>query len=213
MRFFTQFFLNLVMPTNCVVCTKEGTFLCPECTIRLLSAPPSTNPHLYARFNYKDPRVQKLLWQYKYGRVEVLAPLLAESLLDNRAITSILKNAQLLAPIPTTRARERNRGFNQTKSLAEALAKTLPHLTVTGPEVLVRNKQSIAQTKTKNRKERWKNAAQSFSVLDHKPIEGKHIVIIDDITTTGATLHYARLVLLEKGAQSVHGIAIARHGR
>lgn len=209
----SQFFLDLVMPVNCLVCAKQGVFLCPGCSIRLLPAPASTHPHIHARFNYKDKRVRDLLWQYKYTRKKVLAGVLAKSLVQNLAIFSILEKGEVLIPIPTTNKSARFRGFDQTKALAYEISTLMPHLLVTEASVLLKNKKSIEQTKTKNRKERWRNASLSFVVNNAEIILGKHLVVIDDVTTTGATLHYARLALLEGGAKTVHCIAVARHGR
>lgn len=209
----SQFFLDLVMPVNCFVCTKRGVFLCPGCSIRLLPAPPSIHPYIYARFNYKDKRVRDLLWQYKYTRKKVLAGVLAKTLAEDLAILSVLERAEILIPIPTTKRSGRWRGFDQTRVLANELSNILPHLSTTDTSVLVKNKKSIEQTKTKNRKERWENASLSFVVANSGPISGKRLVLIDDVTTTGATLHYARLALLGAGAKTVHCIAVARHGR
>jgi ComF family protein len=213
MNTFSQFFLDLVMPVNCFVCTKKGIFLCPGCSIRLLPAPPSIHPYIYARFNYKDKRVRDLLWQYKYTRKKILAPILARSLVEDLAILSVLERAEALIPIPTTKKSARFRGFDQTRVLASELSTILPHLSITKSSVLVKNKKSKEQTKTKNRKERWQNASLSFVVVNSEPILGKHLVVIDDVTTTGATLHYARLALLGAGAKTVHCIAVARLGR
>lgn len=209
----SQFFLDLVMPVNCFVCAKPGVFLCPGCGARLWPAPPSVQPHVHALFNYKDKRVQNILWQYKYVRKKVLAEVLAKSLAENPAIFSVLKKTEVLVPVPTTKKGARLRGFDQTRFLAQELSTILPHLSIADFNVLVKNKKSKEQTKTKNRKERWKNASLSFVVANSESIMEKHLALIDDVTTTGATLHYARLALLEKGAKTVHSIAVARHGR
>jgi competence protein ComFC len=104
----------------------------------------------------------------------------------------------------------RERGFNQAQLLAEEISK-LDGGTNFGLEkdVLKRPKDSEHQAHIKDKKGRLKNASGAFAVNNIESVKGKNIILIDDVVTTGATLHEAKRVLRQAGAKKVVAFTVA----
>jgi ComF family protein len=120
----------------------------------------------------------------------------------------------LIVPVPLFHLRERERGFNQARVLAEGLMrgveKTQARREVTIESgVLVRSRATLPQAglKFQARKE---NVRGAFSVVKPKLVEGRQIVLVDDVMTTGATLSACADVLKKRGASKVYALALAR---
>lgn len=112
-----------------------------------------------------------------------------------------------LIPIPLHKKRENQRGFNQAKLLAEniALYFNLPLLN----NALIKTKATPPQADLKGRQRR-ENIKNAFSCLSPDLVQNKTILLIDDVTTTGATLQQAAKVLKQAGARSVWSLVIAK---
>src|SRR3990167_5045524 len=159
---------------------------------------------------YHEPRVTALVWELKYhgtGRSAALAgEYLSEILL---AAASEELGVPLLVPVPMHAARRRERGHNQTELLCEAALKHVENTFEYAPKVLVRT----INTKTQQglpRAERLKNIKNSMLVVYPKLVDGRVCIVVDDVTTTGATLEEAKRALKSAGARAVHTIALAR---
>jgi predicted amidophosphoribosyltransferase len=101
----------------------------------------------------------------------------------------------------------RERGYNQSSLLARELGKLI-NLPVI-EDCLVRIKQAQPQVRTSNIEERRKNVATAFACRDDR-INGKQVILIDDVCTSGATLESCAAALKSKGATSVWGLTLAR---
>ena len=138
------------------------------------------------------------------GRV---ASLLAET------FAQMIKNrpedpsAWILIPIPITTKRFRERGYNQAELLATHFSKAF-HLGLE-KNILYKTKHTNKQGTAKSKEERAQNILGSFGVKHPELVEGKNIILIDDITTTGSTLVEVRNLLLEKGSAKVIAWTIA----
>ncbi|MCI0619682.1 hypothetical protein L0Y40_01450 [Candidatus Wolfebacteria bacterium] len=169
-----------------------------------------------AALRYRDPLVRAAVWALKYQRSRRASTLLAEALarelmehLGDRALFES-GTRYLLAPVPLSPVRLRERGFNQATLLAEALSALHPELSLTlVPDILIRTRDTAHQTALKRREERIANVQGCFAVPDPKRVRGKDIIVLDDVTTTGATMNEARWVLTDAGARSVITIAAA----
>lgn len=221
------------MPPVCILCGDQGnphkgldlcercswdipphTTACARCAESLAKSPglealcgrcqtqPPAFDRCQAMFSYQAP-ADHLLQRLKFnGRLEmarVLGELMAswlDSIIDNQPDT--------LIPIPLHRDRLRERGFNQAVELARPIAKRLGlHMDI---HCCVRLKTTAPQSDL-SRKERMKNVKGAFKVL--KPVSG-HVVIIDDVMTTGSTAHEFAKTLLQAGATSVDVWVCAR---
>jgi ComF family protein len=113
----------------------------------------------------------------------------------------------LIIPVPLHIKRLRERGFNQSLVLARAVEhkRQIP----VNFSVLKRHKFTLTQTGS-NRNERKENIKGAFEVTDKKKIDGKNIILIDDVYTTGATINECAKTLIKAGAQKVAVLTLAR---
>lgn len=221
--------LDLVFPKQCAGCGREGAFCCADCRGRLAFSAPSCPVcgrrsftgvlcapceektglrRFLAPFSYRDPLVRELIHTYKYGGVRELAGLFAEELLACLDAFAIRPHGPaVLLPIPLHRARERERGFNQARLLARELGRRL-ELPVAEP--LRRRRATQQQTEMESHEARRKNVRDAFSITDADAIRDKTVILVDDVSTSGATLAEAARVLRAAGCRTVWAIVIAR---
>ena len=111
-----------------------------------------------------------------------------------------------LVPVPLHPTRFRERGFNQAAALAEAVSERacLPVL-----KCIERRLYTKTQTRF-DRMERMQNLRNAFALRKNSNVRGKHLVLLDDVLTTGSTLHECALVLRAAGAESVRALTVAR---
>ncbi|HLP06495.1 MAG TPA: ComF family protein [Paludibacter sp.] len=227
MSFFTDL-LNLVYPDLCTVCNanlmKHENLVCLSC----LNGIPKTNFHLQADnplerrfwgkvsisrgtaffFFQKGSPFQKLLHALKYkGNKEIgelMGKYAAADLLESPHFAGI----DYIIPVPLHPEKFRKRGYNQSEWIGRGLSQILgkPQHTTN----LVRIQKNTTQTK-KSVFERYENTDGIFKLLDNKLFEGKHILLVDDVLTTGSTLEACIKVLLETNGikVSVFTLAIA----
>lgn len=165
---------------------------------------------------YKDKTVQAVIHSLKYKGGKKAAALLADLVL-NGLIEDLSEKMEwqgsekaILIPVPMSKKRRAERGFNQTELLAEALMERggkdfFDYF----PSVLEKDAKTPPQTSIKTRTERLKNMTGAFSLRDPEKVKGRSVVLIDDVTTTGATLIEARKVLLQGGAKDVMCLSVA----
>jgi ComF family protein len=110
--------------------------------------------------------------------------------------------------VPLSHKRKKERGYNQVELVAQrACTKTSARLE---KHILLKVRHTPPQT-TLSKSERLKNVVGAFGIHDHtaEKISGKHIILLDDVTTTGATLHAAKAALLPHSPASVTCLALA----
>lgn len=207
-------FINLMFPDLCVVCgnslLKNEHQLCLSC----LNAIPKTNYHLiddnpvekrfwgkvpvYRATSYfffqKGSSFQKLLHILKYkGNKEIgelLGKYAAIDLLDSPDFCSI----DLIIPVPLHPKKYKSRGYNQSEWIARGISAILNKpQDVTS---LLRVRENATQTK-KSVFERYENTEGIFQLTNSTLLEGKHILLVDDVLTTGSTLEACVRALLE----------------
>ncbi|WP_430811463.1 MULTISPECIES: ComF family protein [unclassified Carboxylicivirga] len=139
----------------------------------------------YSLFYYrKGERVQQLLHEIKYRGNQRLGLALGHQL--GKAIRrSKQVDYDYIIPIPLHPDKQRKRGFNQAEVIAEGMAEVLAVETST--QHVFRKKYTSTQTR-KGRFERWVNVADIFTVENEQDLLGKHLLLIDDVITTGATM-------------------------
>ena len=104
------------------------------------------------------------------------------------------QDIELLIPVPLHPKREFKRGYNQSAEIGKGMSESMGKPLISGN--LIRNHYSTSQT-SKGRFERWENVKELFSVKDPVMLEGKHLLLIDDVVTTGSTLEACAQVLLK----------------
>jgi competence protein ComFC len=157
-----------------------------------------------ALFPYQDPLIRDMIWALKYRRNEHVAELFA------RTLTSFIEDMRipnpLLIPLPLSRRRKRTRGYNQVE-LVLSRVKTANPATLDTTS-LERIRDTRPQTSL-SREKRLTNLIGAFAVRDIHAVHGKDIILVDDVSTTGATLREARKALMNAGASTVHCVALA----
>jgi ComF family protein len=191
----------------CEVCSEPfqgaitGAFACGNCAGRRIHFACAV-----ARYRYAGV-VREFIHRFKYQREfhlrHPLAAWAAEALEDARFLAL---PADALAPVPLFRARERHREFNQAAELARLVGE---RAWIPVSDCLVRIRNTRSQL-TYDRRGRMENLRNAFRMGQNADVRGRHIVLVDDVLTTGSTLDECARVLLEGGAASVRAITVAR---
>ncbi len=193
-----NFLINLVVPR------RASERMVASLTMRDLEM--LQTPH---GLPYHAHEAQALVWEIKYygnkRAAQLAGALLAEELL---AIASEELGRPLLIPVPMHKARRRERGHNQTELLCEAALQTLGQAYEYAPQALARvtntpHQQGLERTK---RLGNVKNSMQA----DAKFVAGRTCVVVDDVSTTGATFAEATRALKALGAARIHCVALAQ---
>ena len=230
---FTRF-MDFCYPGACACCgaaTEGPASLCPACDgelHKLESAPACRScakplpehgapcphclgdgmPHygwVLRLGTFTDP-LKHLVHQLKYHQRWPLAEVLADRLLEQERIKALLSETDVIVPVPLHRLRQISRGYNQADVIAKRLASRC-RLPVARPVIRLRNTES--QTAMTSAAQREENMRDAFALLDPRPVRGKHVAVVDDVMTTGATLKaFARALRPAKPA-SVCAVVLA----
>jgi competence protein ComFC len=152
-----------------------------------------------------DEVVRKAIHQLKYRNLKAISPCLAELLADYLRSNHLPGEALVCVPLHPRRLRER--GYNQSSLLARGLGRRIDLPVI--EDCLVRVKQAQPQVRAVDVEERRRNVADAFVCRDAR-VNGKRIILIDDVCTSGATLDSCAAALKNKGAVSVWGLTLAR---
>jgi ComF family protein len=218
----------LFFPRPCLACREPlvagEAHLCTTCRAELPYTdyhllPPAANP-LARRFWGKLPvqqvfsylrfvrhgRVQQLLHQLKYQGQSQVGSALGQLYGAELLAAGLGQAFDLIVPVPLHRRKLARRGYNQAESFATGLAVALP--CPSAAYALRRTEHTASQTR-KGRAERWQNVATVFEVPEPATVAGRHILLVDDVLTTGATLEACGAALLAAGASAISIATIA----
>lgn len=218
--------LDWLYPPNCGGCETLGVRWCPDCynnTRRVL--PPFCDlcgqilrvEGVCARCAKTPPRftavrswaifggsIRNALHRLKYRRDVALGEVLSRPLIEY--MQQVDWNLDLVVPVPLGVARKRERGYNQAALLAKPLALKLA--LAYRPRALSRIRETQSQV-TLGRVQRRQNVAGAFQARSTL-VTGKNVLLIDDVTTSGATLDSCADALLQAGADEIYGLTLAR---
>lgn len=156
---------------------------------------------------YYDGPIGEAIRLFKFQGRPALAGPLGETLTEFALRELTLAAYDALAPVPLFRTRERERGYNQSALLAREVQ---PHMPGAGySEALKRHRPTRAQSQLKTPEERRKNVSGAFSMADDHGLEGKTVLLVDDVVTTGGTVMECARVLRRAGAAAVDVLAVA----
>ena len=149
--------------------------------------------------------IREAVHQFKYQNLRALADPLAVMLQQYLSANPL--DFDVLVPVPLHRKRLRERGYNQARLLAQELGRliNIPVL----DDVLVRRKHTPPQARTATIEERARNITDAFACLDNR-LRGRHVLLLDDVATSGSTLNACAAVLKASGTAAVWGLVVAR---
>jgi ComF family protein len=151
-------------------------------------------------------KAQQLIYQLKYANQPQLGRFLGQLYGGVLANVSWPYPFEGIVPIPLHKRRLRQRGYNQSQFFADGLASVL-HIPCMD-NCIERIKNTRSQT-TYSMVARLKNVSDAFSVVRPGLVSGKHLLLVDDVATTGATLEAAALALLAAGARAISVATLA----
>lgn len=199
--------LSVLFPYHCYLCKKENssTSICLKCLDTLPLTIDSPSPFIFSIFSFKDVRIKKCIHAIKYfHRKDLLLPF------ANRIANEVRKEDYLsyvVVPIPMPLLRKYIRGYNQAEVLSTLLANELGIQMRSNLLHRKKIKHTHRQVTMRSRKDRLLNQKNTF--ISSELAKNMNIILIDDVTTTGATLREARKVLLASGASHVVAYTIA----
>jgi len=209
--------LDLLYPKFCFNCGREGNYLCLDCenTLEILSSHTQYRTEelkdLYFALPYQKSLIKNLIQQFKYRPfIKELAQPLTSLIITHFQLIEKSPTAFtnfILIPVPLEKKKLKWRGFNQAEEIAKELSKFLkiPLLN----DVLVKTKETLPQVELSD-KEREENIKGAFSCQNQNKIQGRKILLVDDVYTTGSTMEECARVLKKAGAKEVIGIVAAR---
>jgi Predicted amidophosphoribosyltransferases len=218
--------LNLLFPRSCVVCggclVKGEEAVCTMCNSRM----PRTNYHLHPNneieqrfwgkaeieratsyfFYNKGSDYRHILFKLKYNGYKELGEVMGRYMANELQTTDFFKGIDVVIPVPLHSKRKRVRGYNQSEWIALGIS----HATGIPLDLntLVRSVSNNTQTR-KSVFDRWENVKDVFQVASSEKIQGKHILLVDDVLTTGATLVSCAAKLLESSDVKISIITLA----
>lgn len=189
--------LEINQMPSCVYCAKPGISMCIDCS----NDTPGFS-HTYCQYTYSTP-LNKMLHhlKYKYNKSNIWAL----GYLLNKTLSSIKADTDFILPVPLSKERLEQRGFNQVLELLRYYCAKLDHIPVK-TNIVSKVVDTPHQTSL-NRQERH-NPQIIFQV--EKDVVGKNILIVDDVITTGSTANNLANVLLAAGAKRVELCALMR---
>ena len=154
----------------------------------------------------RDSRIRKLVHNMKYRGVREIGLELGRMYGNDLAKSEFLKGVDLIIPVPLHPSKERKRGFNQSMEIAKGLS-TATGIPIESGSLL---RTPVRQTQTKlTRIDRWSNVEGIFYVKDLDKIANKHLLLVDDVITTGATIESCATELLKGENTLVSVVALA----
>ncbi len=198
-------FIHLIYPHNCEGCgtdiLNDNSYLCTKCLYQLpqtgfiANANNPVEKKLYGRIKVeqagagfyftKDGLLQHLVGQLKYKNNKEMGLYLGRLLGHQLQSTHRFDEVEALIPLPLNEKKLSKRGYNQAEIICEGIASVWNKPIIT--DAVIRLIDTATQT-NKSLTDRWDNIEGAFAIADASKIEGKHVALIDDILTTGASI-------------------------
>ena len=209
--------LNFIYPPICGICGKlNNDFLCKKCEIILKSQAKFEiienkynsnfyDKHLYV-FQYQG-LIRRLLLDYKFNEKAYLYKTFVNFLLKDKKIFNLLKTYDTIIPVPISKNRKKQRGYNQCLLLSKEISKILQ---IENNNNCLYKKKDILPQSTLNKEERGQNIKGAYEIKNIETIQNKRILLIDDIFTTGSTLNECAKVLKKANPNKIDCLTIAK---
>jgi len=205
-------FLDIIFPIECLGCGKEGEWLCGECQNKIRPDSHSLRgeflDRIFTFYSYDNELLKKLIHGLKYKFVEELVLPLGEILVrELKKVEGQIGRPDFIVPVPLHRKRLLERGYNQSELLSLKISEHFGWPMEN--KVLARSRRTASQVSLSGgaRKE---NVCGAFVVINSSKVLNKKIVLVDDVTTTGATMEECVKALKQAGAREVLGVALTK---
>lgn len=207
---YLEIFLNLVFPPHCLLCEQYGAFICSDCyqkirsqvSIKESSIPGMTK--VISLLDYDDP-IKHLIWLSKFREKKVLIPIIGTLLAEHFPVD--FNNVDMIIPVPIHPHRLKERGFNQAVEFIKIAAQQ--NGVPLQPDIVVRNAETHALYEL-GKKDRLAMMQGTMICTKPEAVQGKNILLFDDIITTGATLQECVRVLRETGCGEIVGLTLCK---
>lgn len=225
-----NFWTEILFPSRCLTCQAETrgrevicencfskikinqTLFCGLCRARLAANKKICHqdfPYLLgSACDYEEGAVKNLIASLKFQLIKAAAEPLAEWLIEYARAIDWPWQEWLVVPMPLSRQRLRERGFNQVELMGEIFARHFGARVE--KESLERIKNTSPQSEAKSFEQRLSNLKGAFRVISPALVAGKKIALLDDVVTSGATLKEAALTLKAAGAKRILALTVAR---
>lgn len=210
-----EFVLNFLFPPACSVCGKlDKNWLCPKCQKRVEKLEKSCVVEIenkkYEKLLYLfqyESLIRKLILRYKFSNKAYLNHFFANEIVKNEKNRALLKQYDLILPVPMHKKKMQKRGYNQTELVANELEKSLG--IPARKDILQKVVNTITQSKLGG-KARQSNILHAFFIQNDIEVEDKKIILLDDIYTTGSTSEECSRILKEAGAKEILVLVLAK---
>jgi ComF family protein len=217
---------NVIFPNVCPACQNnvvpDNRLICTQCQFEL----PFTDhfeykdnkvaSHFYGRvklesaagllFFSENSLVQDIIHSFKYNHNKEVGVVFGKITGEKMLMSPLFRNAQVIIPVPLHPRKEYIRGYNQSFIFGEAIARTMKINIY--KDVLIKVKSNDSQT-GKNRIQRVRNVFETYALKKPDIIKGKHVVLVDDVITTGATLEACIQILSEAQPSLISVVTLA----
>jgi len=218
--------IDFIYPAVCFVCREriplEHRIICPDCWEKLprnthnvlasgdkaISAGKRWFSFVAWRFVYSD-EMRELIHHFKFNGFSRLRYPLGSEMSETVLGHQELNTADMIIAVPLHRARLRERGYNQSLLLARSVSE---HTHIPVIEVLERIKNTLPQATFETAEDKIWNVRGIFTVKNPKTVQGKRIILVDDIFTTGATANECSKTLAGAGAREIMVVTAAYAG-
>ncbi len=218
--------IDWIFPPHCLGCGLEGEIICPDCYATIKRIPANVCPYCnayvstsghcpscknqkppYAQFRafaYYGGVIREAVHQLKYQNDVGVARVLASYLL--KVIHAETWKIDLVVPVPLSRSKQEQRGYNQAERLAQPVAQALGKPISTEGLLRIRENASQVDLDVKSRRENVRGVFEADPTI----VKGKRILLIDDVFTTGATLESASKALRDAKSDLVYAVTVGR---
>ena len=208
--------LNLIYPPKCGICGKlNNNFLCKKCykilenESKFVIEKNSSTDNVYNRhfYMFKYEGMIRIILKYKFQEKSYLYKSIVYFLLKNKKMFKIIKSYDTIIPVPISRKRKKERGYNQSYLLAKEIANNTG--IILKNNCIFKTKNIIEQSKL-NKEERRKNIQGVYKLKNGEKLENKKILLLDDIYTTGSTVNECLKILKQARPTKMDVLTIAK---
>lgn len=220
--------LDILYPPICINCKKgidsqknilckkcfnkiqiNTAFMCPRCGGRktTLNNTCHKTPFILAPATFYHEPISALIHYYKYNNLLEIRKILAAILIVYLNNLNINVSKFIISYIPLHKKKERERGFNQSYELARIISN---YFNIPLYKTIAKAKYNKPQAKMKSHKERAENVKNAFEITNRKNVVGKNIILVDDVSTSGATLYEISKLLKKNEAKKIIGLVVAK---